>query len=89
MHHMAMFPSEEAIKFFWQHFWGSQLFIEVLLLSQKLGITERVVLVTLSPAWGVISASPEQRNRSRRVSAHLALLPKHCLSSSATGVCDW
>lgn len=48
-----MLFSKEAINLFWQHFWGSQqwcisgLFIEVLLLSQKLGITERVLLVTM------------------------------------------
>lgn len=44
--------------FFWQHFWWSQLFTEVLLLSQKLGITEIGACSSVSPAWGVISASP-------------------------------
>lgn len=35
----------------------------------------------VSTAWGVINASPKQQNGSQRVCIHLALLPKHYLSS--------
>lgn len=56
--------------FFWQHFWGSQLFIEVLLLSQKLGLTERVVPVTRWALPGVSLMLP----RSSRADPGVPLL---------------